>query len=783
MSVSNGNSLAFWFVNYITNVFTNTAPGYVYANTNPITSFTYSYDSSNDYIIVAYVEKVSSDYNLKYTFFKFNSQSSLTLLNSGTLITQTSSFTVSYVKFIQNFLLISANSFIESFLINTSDSTSTEWVKSSANNVVYDIMVDYPDSDNSRIELYTYLNWGSSRASRISASNSCFFYKSHEGGSYVCRTKCLASQFTYQNKCITCTAPNIYLVNGVCTSSCTAPNSYYTPSGVCATSCSGSSPFYNSGNICTASCSSPTPYNNTNVCVSSCSSPNDLLDSSTNSCVASCPATSPYSNSSNICVASCSTPDLYLDGTKCKNSCSGTNNYIDTLNNTCVSSCPSWNPIVENTNKCVSSCSDPTYVIDNNQCVSSCPPARPYLNPANNTCTSTCTSPNPYISANSTVCVPSCVPPNSLIDNGKCSSTCSASSPYINYDTKVCMPACTGSYSLLYDPSYCVQSCPVANKYNETNHCVATCSNNNPYYDSTFNCYLYCPSSASYVKTSKQCDSACDSGQYWYADGVNKVCTSQCPSNNPVHNLQNNQCVQSCAINTYSYNMKCYSTCPPPTIPFSNICANSCQEIGMYNYNGACVSRCPPTFTYDSSNNCTKASCANGEVLSNNQCITCKSIGMYFMAGGCLSICPQAYIPDSNNICLTCQASNKYLYDNDCYDTCPGGLVQNANNYTCTSCKDTQQLYFNNTCVSSCPDGYSSDFINWKCNPDVNAGVSRNSSTQVIDVLSTPPDYRLSTEELNKLADYVKNNPDVLTPIYMEKLIDLISIRMDFKIR
>jgi hypothetical protein len=130
VSIKNdGLTFCFWFVNFATNTSTSPLPGFTYANSLAVSSFTYFYDTVNSYIVVVYSEYTGSNYNLKYVFYTYVSQSSLTEVYRKTLTTYSTQSDVKYAFIVGNFLIVSTSQFTESFYIDFSSGSVTEFVK------------------------------------------------------------------------------------------------------------------------------------------------------------------------------------------------------------------------------------------------------------------------------------------------------------------------------------------------------------------------------------------------------------------------------------------------------------------------------------------------------------------------------------------------------------------------------------------------------------------------------------------------------------------------------
>lgn len=246
------------------------------------------------------------------------------------------------------------------------------------------------------------------------------------------------------------------------------------------------------------------PQTTNRYCVLQCSqTPNRAFaDSSTRTCVPICPTT----------------PSL----------------FGETVNFTCVQTCPSGTFANTASRLCVSSCPGQFKLASPNQCVSICPADQ---------------------------AVPLYGDPN----NGECVATCTNN--FFRYKTtSMCVSSCT-TFSLLAFDMTCVQFCPQGFYANSSGICVSTCPGSSVGENSTTTCLPTCLTGFAH---NNLCIAVCPNGFY----GENYLCVSSCQIvGNFVSNVTNT-CVSNCTNGTYARNGTCSLTCASGTYadPLTNRC-------------------------------------------------------------------------------------------------------------------------------------------------------------------------------------------------------------------
>lgn len=748
---SDGLTLAFWFINYSTDLYTDTVPGFQYINTATIVSYKYSYSASKDIIVVVFIQD-GSPQALRYLVYRFVSQTSLTLLYSGVLYTGSGLSSISHFKIMGNFLVICTTSLMRTFVLDPTNWTSLEMASAGLSGVVHDVLDYYPYNDTA-VELYLYIENGISLAGKVK-SNNCMFYYSNESGTAYCRLECPATAHTFKASCIFCSLPNPYYYNGNCYANCSStPNMYFDSNNNCVSVCPPSAQYANPDNSCTASCASQNSFINSSNCVSSCSSPNNYIDYDGKTCVSSCPV---YISQSNACVNTCNVaPYVFIENNMCTNSCSPSNPKSVKATGLCVTSCPGSDPYLDNGQECIPNCVSPRPYISSNQCVNTCPPSNPYLDNSKN-CLPACVAPRPYVYNNQCVnmcppgapyldnntnCLPDCVSPRPYISNNQCVATCDPSKPYLD-NNKNCLDDCVAPRPLIYN-----------------NQCIATCNPSKPYTLSGKSCVDTCPFYANYASTSQTCETQCSIGQSWYTNGSQKMCTDTCPNSLSYKIDGTDECVNNCPTGTFSYKNVCYTACPSGTFRFNNACLDSCKSIGKYGLKGVCITKCPDSMVYDNDNLCVDSNCKSEQIVDNNKCTYCSEFDppKYYYSNSCLATCPDTYLPSTNNACKTCQSLGKYVYKNVCYNTCPSGLVQNSTLYICVNCADKGMVMYNNSCISSCPDGYTLNSQNTcQQNSNSNSGTTNGNPNQAGNSNNSTSSSTSSTP-VEQIVELIKN--------------------------
>lgn len=414
--------------------------------------------------------------------------------------------------------------------------------------------------------------------------------------------------------------------------------------------------------------------------------------------------------------------------------------YYMSLNNTCMSQCPTKYFISGTTcSPCISPCSSCTSETvclscvqgywNGTNCAAACP-AGTYANSFNNSCEACvgCLTCN----LSPTTCT-SCSGGLILFDSA-CISTCGSG----YYQSGTTCLRCVSPCSSCTSSTQCL-SCSIG--YLEGTSCISSCSKGTfgdlttqkclPCNTSCESCISsnectscktnYCLQLSSCILASQGCldsyypmttpDSVCVCTPCSYPC---KFCLSQTQCLSCVSGyLSGSSCIPSCPSSHYgnSTSQKCltcsslFSNC----LECSELSCTSCSSSYLYNQfsttnSGYCVSTCPDSF-YNNSNSCVYClppcskcssstsclSCISGYILSNNSCILQCNIGDYLQTTG------------SGDICSSCQSPCR---------TC-------INATACLSCVrspllNIQTYLFNLTC-SSCPNQYYPSLITLEC--------------------------------------------------------------------
>lgn len=243
-----------------------------------------------------------------------------------------------------------------------------------------------------------------------------------------------------------------------------------------------------------------------------------------------------------------------------------------------------------------------------------------------------------------------------------------------------------------------------------------------------------------YVTDNFRC--VCPTGRY-SLDGVNcNACPTGCTKCTDANTCQNcatnyvlssGRCFLDCPVGTYNGGDKCIQCSQGCRNCKSDIDCRACN-LGLYLYLGTCRDVCPAgTYLYENTlciacnpacKSCTGASsscqaCANGLVLSGNQCVQNCPDGSYYdgsKCSPCSSTCGKC--SGTATTCTACP-TGQFFYNGQCYATCPTAIVAGV----CTNiCQDgfylsgTSCLKCSSTCVTcsaattctSCRSGFFS---------------------------------------------------------------------------
>ncbi|EAR95046.2 TNFR/NGFR cysteine-rich region family protein (macronuclear) [Tetrahymena thermophila SB210] len=564
---------------------------------------------------------------------------------------------------------------------------------------------------------------------------------------------------------------NLYVLVDYCTSNCitcgasgclACQSSYFLYNNVCVTSCPSSTYFSNPTTCVDCNSNCKTCNSPGNICTS-CYSPNFLNPGNGLTCLATCPVSYWPSTSDQIC-KTCDQSCYTCISPGGANNCTSCSGSLYLYNSQCISQCPigTYSSTVTNNNQCLPcnsscktcsgpnstdclSCSSPNYLQPlQNSCVSSCNSNQFADNTllkcinCDITCTK-CSGPNNnqclkcsgsyYFDSTATKCVKTCPDgtyPNS--SNNICSSCNSNCTTCSGPASNSCL-SCSGTLYLDSTANTCVSTCPngyYANSQgNICSNCNSSCTTCSGPADN--NC-LSCSGKLYFNSALKNCVSTCPSGTYSNSIGnICSPCNPQCAtcsggnSNNCLScqgslffNSQSNSCVSPCPDGYYANSTgNLCSTCDPKCKTCSGNTLNNCLSCSgsLYLYGNTCVADCP-SGKYQNTNNNTCSSCNSSCTTCSgpdpNNCLSCSN-SLYLNSSNntCVSICPNGtYQNSSGNICSACHTTCA---------TCSGPLINN-----CLTCSGSLQLnQTTHTCTSSCPSGtYSSSGSCSSCNPN-----------------------------------------------------------------
>ena len=292
-------------------------------------------------------------------------------------------------------------------------------------------------------------------------------------------------------------------------------------------------------------------------------------------------------------------------------------------------------------------------------------------------------------------------------------NNCDQNYPLLITETNECVQKCQGEYSLMFQNTICVSSCPaLTKKYNDKNECICI---DKWYMDKNTNKIICLPNNCPdeyplYISDLKQCVSTCKGNDYNIY--FNKECIKDCNKEGIV-----NRKVVSTSGDTISEKYA-YEKCMCKNFWYYNEttemeeCAESdnknCKDINSnYKYiiysTKQCVSSCPDSFPFQFSNYCLKK---------------------------CNEYTLQKIKPSSNSECK-CEAYSEYQNNPDLgevkcltYEECMSNgysiIEQSEQCYNMTDkkkCPDEYPIFFNRKCYqeNKCPNGTEYDAFERKC--------------------------------------------------------------------
>jgi len=571
----------------------------------------------------------------------------------------------------------------------------------------------------------------------ISNCLSSYYLNSSSSVCTPCNNTCLSCTGPASNQCTSCST-GLYLVNGVCLSTCPngtipvtinlQPTCQSCPQGCLTciyfssnqtyqcTSCVTNLYLYNS--ICNPNCppatyASPTSYTCLNCNIAGCQT--CYLNNSLQVQCITCQA-SYYLLNSGICVTNC--PQGYsVSGASCIPNpiCS----YFY-WNGYCLNNCPSGTyplvttQLVNGTNSTVMSCANCSV-----NCLS-CTSSAACSLCSNNTFTYTqivTTSINGInVTSTQIICVNYCpqgyYPQNNICV--QCPSIC-LTCQLISGSTVGCI-SCPSGYVLL--ASNCFTSCPsgyfqvsLASGIKSCQQCSAQCSTCQGTASNCTQCqnnHMLPPTC-----TSSNCSTTSGNSSYVSTNGTCVNCNSACLT---CFGGNSYECL-SCANTSILQNGMCLPSCPSGFIQNGSTCAicpTNCQNCTFVSNNTVCSICTSPYILSPSTDQC---------VLTCSQLSTSNLTYYLTLTGQCqpcvLTNCLSCIVISQTTQCQTCQ-TGAFYYNGQCYTTCPNGTASSYNPNSCIPCQlncticslsscaqcNAGYMLLNGGCVTACPVGY-----------------------------------------------------------------------------
>ena len=572
------------------------------------------------------------------------------------------------------------------------------------------------------------------------------YYKIDEDGVYICKKKCLDTDFISKE--------------GECVEKCKNGQNFIGGNNLCLDKCTDSYGKYYYKEEEVVNSDHPNTKYTIYRCLHSC--PENLLTViDTNECVSdNCPPDSGYYKSpNNICYKKCDSDISYPFSTidnenklVCAKKCHDNQPNYNMTDKICGVGCSEPNGIIDYDNACVSECKNTYYKFldkEEKKCVNKCPPEK-YVKDGS-VCVNTisdCTA-NSYIEGNE--CRTECEPNHFsklILDTTEkkieCLTKCDSGTFYYESgpDKNKCLGNCTKNHFVIVDTQKCVSSCPSDYKtyyFNgldsavyKRNTCVKSCPTDKPYIFGS-NCVSDCPSTYKYhIEGQPNCLSECPKNT--------KINGNECKSfcDNPKFLSNDNKtCIDDCSKTKYKYYVEglyyCIDKCPDGYFIDrsdsddidSYKCVLSCSnETDYLKYYESlkkykCVDRCED-FDYINENNKTCVTTCDGEYPfyeeRNGQNFCINDCNYLFPDGKCKGKCDTQegtegtttykYYNYENKTCLKkCpyyqMDINEEKYKHICYNKCP----ESSPYSNIDSCSKNCELFINyttNECQDNC---------------------------------------------------------------------------------
>lgn len=427
------------------------------------------------------------------------------------------------------------------------------------------------------------------------------YYPYHKHTKYICMESCPTGTLLYNDtECvISCPSDSNFAFNESCYNKCPESDSFKGKKGSyyqCIDDC----PLLQTvDKYCVNSCPSKAKYNLNGTCVNECNNEYPLR----------------FSNYTNIrrtklyfCLKFCLSSTFYFNGS-CVTSCPE-DTFI--FNSSCVYECPNTDPMNYTRNgksggiyQCVESCPDNTYLY-NGTCFDKCPK---HLRTHIITCTEKCPSSHPYIDIQEVhtdllqgtsikKCMASC-PNDKVVNEDFCDEKCPTDKPYL--EKQMCVNSCQNPhsvYEITNQGKKCHNKCP--------NHlllmedvCVEKCPDNKLIVESSCKSIDKCPYHT-YLEHSdigKRCTNKCSAK--FYLDGVD--CVKKCPQQKVIAGIYClDECPLSLPLSHKDFSSKpprvhCYDKCPSDYVANGTECIESykCTVKNHFTYNYRCYKTCP----------------------------------------------------------------------------------------------------------------------------------------------------------------------------------------------
>ncbi|CAL6072888.1 Conserved_hypothetical protein [Hexamita inflata] len=511
---------------------------------------------------------------------------------------------------------------------------------------------------------------------------------------------------------------------------------YCSPSACDAANFTGIETFHASYTRCEASCAlfADLKYSNGHSCVKTCPGEKKYFDAKL-TCYESCPSDIKYAEQSNLCVEKCMSgnseiapgPQVYIcvgqcdkyfininGANQCVDQCADqqAKKFVNTISKECVESCPNLLYNVVNESNvfvfyCQQDCDSKVHGVDKTidsimeRCEASCSVFGTKKFTEDNLCVDKCSSSKPYSTPENN-CVTRCIDfPNTK---------------FVDQKTNACVKACEQFIYRIDSVSgvaFCEENCDSGKRGVDLK-----------YDGDNFRCEINCSLFSSVKFTQDgECLDKCGGSKSYFITG--NLCVSQCYDqvSEKFLNEASNQCVSTCASQTYSRNnANQFLYCSPSACDAANFtgietfhasytrCEASCALFADLKYsNGhSCVKTCPGEKKYfDTKLTCYESCPASSPYTeSNNTCVTKCASGNYsitedFKMHKCEGICPKySFMENESGMRI-------------CVSTCKNQPVNTFINFVTQECVPSCEFPFYNVietdsiqCLPNCNSNF-----------------------------------------------------------------------------